>query len=161
LKALDRVRGVLKMSEAEHVVCLHCAGVNRVPATAKALAAKCGRCGERLFTGHPADVDGAMFERQVARSTIPVLVDVWAPWCGPCRVMAPAYEAAAKALEPAVRVIKLNSDNEQQIAGRLGIRGIPSLLLFRSGTEIARSAGAMPAGQIVEWTRARLTSRPS
>ncbi len=149
------------MSETEHVVCPHCAGVNRVPATAKALAAKCGVCGERLFSGHPADVDGAMFERQVGRSTIPVLVDVWAPWCGPCRSMAPSYEAAAKELEPHVRAIKLNSDDEQQIAGRLGIRGIPSLLLFRGGTEIGRSSGAMSTRQIVEWTRARLSSRPS
>ena len=149
------------MSDGNHVVCPHCGGVNRVPAAARALAAKCGKCGEHLFSGYPADVDGGMFERQVARSTLPVLVDVWAPWCGPCRAMAPAYEAAAKELEPDVRLIKLNSDNEQAIAGRLGIRGIPALLLYRGGAEVARSAGAMSARQIVEWTRAALSSRPA
>ena len=136
-----------------HVVCSHCGAVNRIPAARPALSANCGKCSTRLFEGKPADVDAAVFERQVARSSAPVLVDVWAPWCGPCRMMAPAYEAAAKQLEPEVRLIKLNSDEHQQVAGRLGIRGIPTMILYRNGREIARQSGAMTASQIVQWTR--------
>lgn len=138
------------------IVCTHCSGVNRVPASRRAEDAKCGVCHEKLFTGHPRDIDGSALERQIARSTLPVLVDIWAPWCGPCRAMAPAYEAAARELEPEVRLVKLNSDNEQELSGRLGIRGIPTMILFRGGREIARTSGAMAAGQIVAWVRGRL-----
>lgn len=139
------------------IVCSKCGGVNRVAHSKPALAAKCGKCAARLFDGHPQDVTGDLFERQIARGSIPVLVDIWAPWCGPCKMMAPAYEAAARELEPAVRLIKLNSDTEQAIAGRLGIRGIPTMILFSGGKEIARVSGAMAASQIVQWTRASLS----
>lgn len=144
------------MPDQHHIICAHCGQTNRVNAAQSAIEAKCGSCKKPLFDGHPADVNGKNFEKQIAKSDVPVLVDVWAPWCGPCRAMAPAYEEAAKQLEPGVRVIKLNSDNEQQISSRLGIRGIPTMLLMHHGKEIARTSGAMPASQIVGWVKQNL-----
>lgn len=138
------------------VVCSACSGINRLPPGRRPTAAKCGKCGRKLFTAHPADVDGATFHRHRTRSTLPVLVDVWAPWCGPCRMMAPAYEAAARELEPDVALIKLNSEKEPAIAAELGIRSIPTTILFRNGRELARQSGAMSSGQIVGWVRDRL-----
>jgi thioredoxin 2 len=144
------------MSDRIEIVCPSCAAVNRLPADRPAHKARCGSCKEPLFTGHPAEANGTMFEKQVARSSVPVVVDVWAPWCGPCRMMAPAFEQAAKELEPKVRFLKLNSDEEQQAAGRLGIRGIPTMILYAGGREVARQSGAMSAGQITGWIRQHL-----
>ena len=138
------------------VVCSKCGGVNRLPPSRPVLDAKCGKCGAKLFAGHPEDVNAEIFDRQIGRGTVPVLVDVWAPWCGPCRAMTPAYEAAARELEPQVRLIKLNSDAEQAVASRLGIRGIPTMILFDAGREIARTSGAMVTAQIVRWVREHL-----
>jgi thioredoxin 2 len=139
------------------VVCTDCAAANRLPASKPAEAGRCGRCGMRLFGGKPHDVTGANLDAQIAKGSIPVLVDVWAPWCGPCRMMAPAYEAAARELEPGIRVVKLNSEVEPDAAGRLGIRGIPTMIVYRDGREIARTSGAMTSpGQITGWALARL-----
>jgi thioredoxin 2 len=145
------------MSE-DLIVCSQCGGINRVPRGKDASAAKCGKCRNKLFSGHPPDVDARLFDRHVARSSLPVVVDVWAPWCGPCRMMAPAYEAAAKELEPHVVFVKLNSDVEQTVSSRLGIRGIPTMILFHGGEEVARTSGAMSSAQIVRWVRDRLPS---
>jgi thioredoxin 2 len=139
------------MDGQSHLVCVNCGAVNRVPATRNALEARCGKCGRPLFSGKPADVDAAMFGRQVERGTLPVVVDVWAPWCGPCLAMAPEYARAAAALEPRIRFLKLNSDQAPELSARLGIRGIPTMILFRAGKEIARTSGAMRAEQITAW----------
>ena len=144
------------MSDSTQIVCAHCGAINRVPVERAADAAKCGQCSTPLFSGHPADVSGDMLLRQMNKGSLPVVVDVWAPWCGPCRVMAPEYEKAAAALEPRARFLKLNSDNEQALASQFNIRGIPTMILFRAGREVDRVSGAMRAGDIASWVSAHL-----
>ena len=136
---------------SEQVVCVDCGAINRLPADRNATEAKCGSCGAKLFAGKPADVTAAMLQRQIGKGSVPVVVDVWAPWCGPCRFMGPEYEKAAQVLEPKLRFLKLNSDNEQDLAGQLGIRGIPTMILFRDGKEADRISGALSASQIEGW----------
>lgn len=144
------------MSDAPHIVCPRCGAVNRVPASRPAAAARCGKCRASLFEGHPAELSESAFRRHLERDDIPLLVDFWAPWCGPCRMMAPAYEQAARQLEPGVRVAKVNTEEAQALAAQLGIRSIPTLALFGGGRELARTAGAMDAGSIVAWVREQL-----
>ena len=147
------------MSDAPRIVCAQCGAINRVPEDRDAVAAKCGSCGTPLFVGKPADVTGQMLERQIGKGSVPVVVDIWAPWCGPCRFMAPEYEKAAQALEPRLRFLKLNSDNEQELSSRLGIRGIPTMILFKDGKEADRVSGAMNASEIGSWITERIGDR--
>ena len=144
------------MSDALHVVCPACGGVNRVPATRLTQQPNCGRCKQPLFSGKAQPVSGAAFLQQVQRSDIPLLVDFWAPWCGPCRMMAPAFEQAAQQLEPHVRLLKLNTEEEQAAASQFGIRGIPTMILFARGRGLNRVSGALDAAGIVNWTRQAL-----
>jgi thioredoxin 2 len=141
------------MSDAIHVVCGHCDAINRVPAARLGADPKCGQCHRPLFEGHPLALDEGRFERHLTRSDLPLLVDFWAPWCGPCRMMAPAFEAAARELEPGLRLVKVNTEEAQGLAARHGIRSIPTLALFRAGREVARQAGAMDARTIAAWAR--------
>ncbi len=143
------------MSAPLIVVCPHCHLANRLPAERLADGGTCGKCKNRLFTGEPVELDAANFDTHVSRSDIPLLVDFWAPWCGPCRTMAPAFAQAAKQLEPGFRLAKVNTEQEQGLAARFGIRSIPTLALFRNGQEIARQAGAMDAANLIRWVRSQ------
>jgi thioredoxin 2 len=139
------------------IACVACGAGNRLPEDRDPLAARCGRCKAALFTGAPTEVTGAALDRhrRLTRG-VALLLDVWAPWCGPCRTMAPHFEAAARQLEPAARLLKLDSEAEPAAAGALNVSSIPTLILFKDGAPVARQAGAMSTAQIVDWTRRAL-----
>ena len=141
------------MSDALHLVCPHCDAFNRVPASRLAEAPVCGKCRQALFTAHALELTSANFDRHIGRNEIPVLVDFWAPWCGPCRTMAPAFTEAAGLLEPKLRLVKLNTEAEQAIAARFGIRSIPTLMILRRGQIIEQRSGAIDLGRLIDWVK--------
>lgn len=144
------------MTEPLHLVCPHCHTTNRVRADQLASAPDCGHCKKPLFTGQPVALDEAGFDKHLKRNQIPLLVDFWAPWCGPCRAMAPAYVQAAGVLEPQVRLAKVDTEAHPALGARFQIRSIPTLALFVGGREVARQAGAMAAGDIARWVQSHL-----
>ncbi len=144
------------MSDSLHLVCPHCHAINRVPTARLGQAPNCGQCHRPLFDAHPLELTAATFDKHISRNDIPLLVDFWAPWCGPCKMMAPQFAQAAGLLEPQVRLAKVNTEAEQGLGAQYGIRSIPTLALFRGGREIARQPGAMGAQDIVNWVRSQL-----
>jgi thioredoxin 2 len=142
---------------ATQVVCQRCNGVIRVPTDRLADEPKCPRCHTALFDGHPVELTDASFEQHVMKGDLPVVVGFWAPWCGPCRMMAPAFEQAARLMEPRARFAKLNTDEAQAVAARCGIRSIPTLMVFKGGQEIARQSGAMDPQTLNRWLGDALT----
>jgi thioredoxin 2 len=133
------------------VVCPSCLTANRVPGERLGERPGCGKCHAPLLDGHAVELSEASFDALVGRTELPVVVDFWAPWCGPCRAMAPAFEAAARELAPRVRFAKVNTDQAQALAQRYGIQGIPTLIVFKSGKEAARVSGALDKGSLVKW----------
>lgn len=144
------------MSESIHVVCGNCDAVVRVPRTRTEDAPRCPRCHAALLGGQTINLTSANFDKHATRNDLPLVVDVWAPWCGPCRMMAPHFEEAARRLRERARFAKVNSDEEPTLSSRFGIRGIPTLLVFINGKEVARQSGAMDLGTLTRWLDAAL-----
>ena len=142
------------MSDALHIVCPHCNAVNRITTQRLTDQPNCGQCKHPLFTGQPLNLTSANFDRQIRRSDLLVVVDFWAPWCGPCKMMAPAFNEATQALEPKIRLAKLNTEEEQSLATRFNIRSIPTLIIFKNGREISRQSGALDLASLKRWLQA-------
>jgi len=139
--------------DTHHIACAHCGAVNRLPADRLGDDPDCGRCHRPLLDGRPIELDDRSFDAFVRQSTLPVLVDFWAPWCGPCRQMAPQFEAAARQLKGRALLVKVNSDDSPQTSARFAIRSIPTLVRLQGGVEQQRQSGALPAAQIVALAR--------
>jgi thioredoxin 2 len=151
------------MSDPLQIVCPHDDVVNRAPADRLAEQPKCGKCKQPLFTGKPLALTAQRFDAHLRTSSIPIIVDFWASWCGPCLMMAPAFEKAASLLEPHFRLAKVDTEAEQALAARFGIRSIPTLILLAGGKEVARQSGALTSPEMIaNWARTQISNgRPA
>lgn len=136
-----------------NISCPHCNVINRIPEERLQDKPNCGKCKQAIFSGKPVDLTAANYNQQIIKNELPVLVDCWASWCGPCQQFAPIFDQAAQNFEPQLRLVKLDTEAEQNIAAQLQIRSIPTLILFKNGKEAARMSGAMPLGQLQQWLR--------
>ncbi len=139
-----------------HIVCPHCSGVNRVPSKRLGDGAVCGKCKNKLFIGEPVSLTVQNLQKNLDRNDIVLVIDFWAPWCGPCKMMGPIYSQAAGQLEPHVRLAKVNTEQEQTLAARFNIHSIPTIVIFKQGREVARQPGAMDLSKLLGWIRAHL-----
>jgi thioredoxin 2 len=146
------------MAEGLLIPCPHCDTLNRVPPPRLADGGKCGKCAKPLFVGQPLELDARRFDVHVRSTDLPLLVDFWAPWCAPCRMMAPTFAAVAKEFEPRLRLAKVNTEEHRDLGTRFGIASIPTLVLFWAGTEVARRSGAPPASELRRWIESQLVS---
>jgi thioredoxin 2 len=141
--------------ETVHIVCPHCLAVNRLPQQRLDAHPKCGKCAKALFTGQPVELIHSSYQQHLLKNDIPLLIDCWAPWCGPCKMMGPAFAEAAKQLEPGLRLAKINTEIEQQLGAQLNVRSIPTLILLHRGQERARQSGAMNSAGIIQWVKSQ------
>ena len=141
---------------SSHIVCPHCNTVNRIATDRLQEKPLCGKCKRALFMARPLELTSGNFQPHISRSDIPIIVDFWAPWCGPCKMMAPAFAKAAVQIEPKARLAKLNTEQEQTIAAQFSIRSIPTMVIFKGGRELARQSGAMSESDIVRWINSNI-----
>ena len=147
------------MENKMHIVCPHCTAVNRLPEEKLDSKPKCGKCSRSLFGGRPVELTESTFQTHMERNDVAVVVDFWAAWCGPCKMMAPAFEKAAAQMEPGIRFAKVDTEKERSLAGRFGIQSIPTTIIFKGGRELARQPGAMDLNTLTNWIRSQLQGR--